>query len=244
MNGILGMAYLVRRSGVAPHQANQLDKIAASAGHPLRIINDVLDLAKVEAGKIVRMETDFALEEFLHAVTDVIGNGIKEKELSLHTDMAGMPEWLHGGTTRLQQALLNYLGNAVKFTEHGSITLEGRLLEEAAAGYLVRFAVCDTGRGLSVRQIGELFAPFHQVDESLTRACGGTGLGLEIVKRIAGLMGVRPNSKVRVIEVATACGFRRPGACRAPCPRPRARRCRAPARWRGRDARCRNLAGA
>ncbi len=189
MNGILGMAYLLRRGGVTPKQANQLDKIDVSARHLLAILNDILDLSKIEAGKVAGQQADFTLAELLQEVTAVVGDGVRAKGLALHVDTAGLPQVLHGDATRLSQALVNYLGNALKFTERGSITLTGRLIEETDAGYLLRFEVADTGIGIAEEARGGLFAPFHQVDESFTRAFGGTGLGLVITKRIAALMG-------------------------------------------------------
>jgi PAS domain S-box-containing protein len=189
MNGILGMAYLMQREGVTPRQAERLEKIATAGRHLLKIINDVLDLAKIEAGKIEPKERDFALTELLRNIEDVIGESAKAKGLSLETDMSGLPTLLRGDLTRLEQALLNYLGNAVKFTDRGGIILRGRLLAETNDGYLVRFEVVDTGIGIPAEIVSKLFAPFQQADESLTRSFGGTGLGLAISKRIAGLMG-------------------------------------------------------
>ncbi len=189
MNGILGMAYLLRRGGVTPRQADRIDKIERSGRHLLSIINDVLDLARIDAGKTTATLEDFSLTDLLSDITAVVGDSIKAKHLVLRIDMVGVPQALHGDAPRLSQALVNYLGNAVKFTERGSITLRGRLLEEAACDYLLRFEVIDTGIGIPEDLLGSLFAPFHQVDESFTRKFGGTGLGLVITKRIAGLMG-------------------------------------------------------
>jgi two-component system, sensor histidine kinase and response regulator len=189
MNAILGMAYLLRREAVSERQAERLDKIASAGEHLLRVISDVLDLAKIEAGRLVLDQRDFALAELLQRVTDIVGESAKAKGLALHIDMTGMPAILHGDLTRLGQALLNYLGNAVKFTERGTITLHGRVLESTGEGCLVRFEVIDTGIGIAPEAIGGLFAPFHQADRSPTRSHGGTGLGLVITRRLAGLMG-------------------------------------------------------
>ncbi len=188
MNGILGMAYLLRRGGVTPKQADRLDKIDASAHHLLAVINAILDLSKIEAGKVAGQQADFTLSGLLQEVAAVVESGIKAKGLALHVDMVGVPQVLHGDITRLSQALVNYLGNAVKFTERGSITLTGRLIDETDADCLLRFEVTDTGIGIPEDACRSLFVPFHQVDESFTRAFGGTGLGLAITKRIAALM--------------------------------------------------------
>jgi PAS domain S-box-containing protein len=189
MNGILGMAYLVRRAGVSPKQADQLDKITAAGQHLLGIINDVLDLSKIEAGKVVLAAVPFTRAEVEHAIAAVIGDSAEAKGLTLRIDLAAMPSALRGDNTRLQQALLNYLGNAVKFTEHGGVTLTARRVEESDQDCLLRFDVVDTGIGISADALAKLFTPFQQADEAMTRRFGGTGLGLVITKHIAELLG-------------------------------------------------------
>ncbi len=189
MNGILGMAYLIRRGGVNPRQAEQLDKIDTAGRHLVDIINSVLDLARIEAGKVELEAKDFSPAELLQHVTAAIGDSIEAKGLALHVDTDDLPPVLNGDVTRLGQALVNYLGNAVKFTERGSIRLEARVVEQTDADCLLRFAVTDTGIGIPEGARSQLFKPFQQVDDSFTRVYGGAGLGLVIVKRIAGLMG-------------------------------------------------------
>ena len=189
MNAILGMAYLVRRGGVSPRQAAQLDKIDTAGRHLVDIINSILDLARIEAGTVALESKDFTLAELLRRVTAAVDDGVRAKGLELQVDTDGVPPLLHGDAARLGQALVNYLGNAVKFTERGSIALEARLVEQTDADCLLRFAVTDTGIGVPEGARNQLFKPFQQVDDSFTRAYGGTGLGLVIVKRIAGLMG-------------------------------------------------------
>ena len=189
MNSILGMAHVLRRGEVTPVQASQLDKIAASGQHLLHIINDILDLAKIESGKLLLEQTDFTLEKLLHGVTAVMEDDIHAKGLSLDTDIAGIPPSLRGDPTRLSQALVNYLGNAVKFTQHGSISLTASVVEETDSDCLLRFEVSDTGIGMPKEQSLDLFAPFKQADNSTTRKFGGTGLGLAITRNIAELMG-------------------------------------------------------
>jgi PAS domain S-box-containing protein len=188
MNGVLGMAHLLRREGVSTRQADRLDKIEASGQHLLGIINDVLDLAKIDAGKLSLEQRDFTLADMLNAIVAVIGDSIDAKGLRLRIDIAGMPQALNGDATRLSQALVNYLSNAHKFTERGSITLKGRLIEEAHDGYHLRFEVTDTGIGLADEQCNRLFQAFEQADSSTTRRYGGTGLGLALTQRIAQLM--------------------------------------------------------
>jgi PAS domain S-box-containing protein len=189
MSGMLGMAALLSRDGVSEKQKERLDKIDSCGQHLLSIINDVLDLAKIDAGKCNLEDKDFLLSDMLAAVTSMIANSAKAKGLSLLLDMAGVPALLRGDKTRISQALINFLGNAVKFTECGSITLSGRLLAETADAYRLRFAVTDTGIGLSPEQCSHLFQTFTQADSSITRKYGGTGLGLALVQRIAKMMG-------------------------------------------------------
>ncbi len=189
MNGILGMAYVLRRGSVSPAQADQLGKIVASGKHLLGIINDILDLAKIDAGKLALEETDFQLAEVVQTVLAVLGQAIKDKGLQLQVDLSALPQALKGDPTRLAQALLNYLGNAVKFTACGSISIGGRVLEESAAGWLLRFDVTDTGVGMAPEQQLRVFNAFEQGDNATTRRYGGSGLGLVINRRIAQLMG-------------------------------------------------------
>ncbi|WP_374479206.1 PAS domain-containing protein [Zoogloea sp.] len=189
LSGIIGMAHLMRRSTVSERQAEQLDKIEASGKHLLQIINDILDLSKIEAGKLTLNERDFTLREMLDATLAVTSDAVAAKGLQLRTDVASLPPVLHGDPTRLSQALVNYIGNALKFTEHGAITLHGRLLAEDDTGYLLRFEVSDTGIGMSTEQQAHLFEAFEQADNSTTRKYGGTGLGLAITRHIAQLMG-------------------------------------------------------
>jgi PAS domain S-box-containing protein len=189
LNGILGLAYLLRRGEVTPKQAEWLDTIDRSGHHLLEVINSVLELAKIDAGKVVLRHADFTLAEMLQDVTAVVGDALKAKGLALRIEMADVPHALNGDPARLSQAVVNYLANAIKFTEHGSITFAGHLIEETASDYLLRFEVADSGVGIPKAELDRLFTPFHQVDESLTRPVGGTGLGLSITKRLAELMG-------------------------------------------------------
>jgi len=188
MNAIIGMTHLLRRSDVTTAQAEQLGKIATSGMHLLAVINDILDLSKIETGKTVLENTDFNLAGVRQAVLAMVGDAVAAKGLQLRTDFTGMPEVLKGDRTRLSQALVNYMANALKFTEHGSITLTGRILEETETGYRLRFEVRDTGVGLTDEQKVRLFRAFEQADNSIARRYGGTGLGLAITRKIAELM--------------------------------------------------------
>ncbi len=189
MNGILGMAHILMRSGVTPMQAKYVDTVLTSGKHLLGIINDILDLSKIEAGKLVLDPRDFELAEMLRSVLAIISEAADAKGLQLLINVASLPQNLHGDATRLAQTLVNYLSNAVKFTAKGSVTLSGQIVEEDATGYLVRFEVSDTGIGMTPDQQDRIFTAFEQADQSTTRKYGGTGLGLAINRRIAQLMG-------------------------------------------------------
>jgi PAS domain S-box-containing protein len=188
MNAILGMAFLMRKDGVNAKQADQLDKIDAAAEHLLHVINDVLDLSKIEAGKLALDDTDVVIDDLLRNVASILSPKVSAKGLHLVMDLEHLPRHMQGDPTRLTQALLNYANNAVKFTEKGTITIRTRLLEETEDAWLLRFVVEDTGIGLTPAQMGHLFAAFEQADNSTTRKYGGSGLGLAITKKLAQLM--------------------------------------------------------
>jgi signal transduction histidine kinase/ActR/RegA family two-component response regulator len=189
LNAVTGMTHLVRREGVSALQRERLDKIQAAVDHLLEIIRDVLSLSQIEADrlKIERVPVDPV--EVCSAVSDLVSDDARRKGLRLDIQCAAVPAGLLGDPTRLRQALLNYVANAVKFTAAGSVTL--RCIPEGAneAGEMLRFEVVDTGPGLEPAIIERLFAPFEQADNSATRSFGGTGLGLVITRRLAQLMG-------------------------------------------------------
>jgi signal transduction histidine kinase/CheY-like chemotaxis protein len=190
MNAIVGLAHLMRRDAILPRQFEQLDKISDAAQHLLGIINDILDFSKIEAGKL-RLETaDFSLESVFHSLHSLVCDKAEAKgvEVISRIDPA-LPPLLQGDRMRLGQVLVNFANNAVKFTEHGAITLRARQVSRDDTSVRVRFEVSDTGVGLSPEQQSRLFQPFEQADVSTTRKYGGTGLGLAISKRLADLMG-------------------------------------------------------
>jgi PAS domain S-box-containing protein len=189
MNGILGMAHLLRRGGVSAEQAKRLDKIDSSAQHLLGIINSILDISKIEAGKFVIEETPLSPHGLLTNIRSILAERAREKGLTLQVRVEPLPGQLVGDPTRLQQALLNYATNAVKFTEAGSITLGARVVTEDVGTVTLRFEVIDTGIGIAPDALDRLFLAFEQADNSMTRKYGGTGLGLAITKRLAELMG-------------------------------------------------------
>jgi signal transduction histidine kinase/HPt (histidine-containing phosphotransfer) domain-containing protein/ActR/RegA family two-component response regulator len=187
MNAILGLTHLLHK-GANPEQGERLDKIDGAGRHLLSIINDILDISKIEAGKLRLEESDFALSSVLDHVCSMIADTAQSKGLTVEVLGDSVPTWLRGDGLRLRQALLNYASNAVKFTSRGSITLRAKLLEDLGDDLLVRFEVSDTGIGLAAEEIARLFHPFEQVDVSTTREFGGTGLGLVITRRLAELM--------------------------------------------------------
>ena len=189
MNAIIGLTHLLQRAGTSPEQAARLSKISNAGHHLLSIINDILDISKIEAGHVELENTDFHLASIFDNVQSIIADPCKDKGLAIQIDYGTVPLWLCGDPTRLRQALLNFAGNAVKFTEQGSITLRAKLLEEKNDELLIRFEVADTGLGITAEQIPRLFNAFAQADVSTTRKYGGTGLGLAISRRLAMLMG-------------------------------------------------------
>jgi PAS domain S-box-containing protein len=189
MNAIIGLTHLLRQAGATPEQIVRLEKIDGAGRHLLAIINDILDLSKIDAGKLQLESIDFPLSSILDTVASMFGGAVQDKGLRIDVDNGKVPPWLRGDPTRLRQALLNYAGNAVKFTERGAIILRARLMEEDGEELLVRFEVEDTGIGIAPEKMALLFHAFEQVDVSTTRKYGGTGLGLAITRRLAELMG-------------------------------------------------------
>ncbi|MBU1664160.1 MAG: PhnD/SsuA/transferrin family substrate-binding protein [Gammaproteobacteria bacterium] len=190
MNAIVGLTYLLLRDVRDAGQQSRLAKVSTAAKHLLGIINDILDFSKIEAGKLTLESTDFSLEQVLGGVTHLIEDKLREKGLVLRREIdPALSGVLRGDPTRLAQVLLNYLSNAVKFTEQGQITLRARLLEEDEAGLHLRFEVEDTGIGIPADRLPRLFQSFEQADGSTTRKYGGTGLGLAISRRLAQLLG-------------------------------------------------------
>jgi signal transduction histidine kinase/CheY-like chemotaxis protein len=190
MNGIVGMANIMRREGVTPSQAERLDKMDAAANHLLSIINNILDISKIEAGKFELEEAPVNFASLLSNVKSILSDRASSKGLSLLMDASSaLPSNLVGDPTRLQQAILNYAANAIKFTDAGGVTIRILLQEERGDEVVVRFEVRDTGIGIAPEVMSRLFSAFEQADNSMTRKYGGTGLGLAITRRLAELMG-------------------------------------------------------
>ena len=189
LNAIVGLAQLMRGEGITEPQARRLDSIHGASHHLLSVINDILDLSKIEAGRMELEHIDFSMDHLLNGVVSIVAESAGDKGLVLSTDAEGVPAWLRGDETRLRQALLNYVGNGVKFTERGGVTLRARVLHREGEDLLVRFEVQDTGIGVAADKVPLLFQAFEQADASTTRQYGGTGLGLAVAKGIAQLMG-------------------------------------------------------
>ncbi|MBK7655089.1 MAG: response regulator [Betaproteobacteria bacterium] len=188
LNAITGMTYILRRHGVSVHQADKLEKIETASKHLLEIINSVLDLSKIEAGKFSLSEEVIRPVDLIESVSNMIKPQARAKGLTYTVDLPSLPDNLIGDHTRLRQALLNYLTNAVKFTDAGSIALRAKLVDDSADATVLRFEVSDTGPGIPPEFLSKLFSAFEQADNTVTRKYGGTGLGLAITRKIARLM--------------------------------------------------------
>jgi len=191
MNVIIGLTHLMQRDRHDRATAERLAKVGEAAQHLLDIINDILDLSKVEAGRLPLTPTDFSVDALLARSKSFVAEAARRKGLALSVDRGDLPEMLHGDALRLSQVLVNLLGNAVKFTARGSIDLRCDVLSREGDRWTVRFAVRDTGIGIAPARIEQLFKPFEQADASTTRRYGGTGLGLSIARELAQLMGGR-----------------------------------------------------
>ena len=157
MNAIIGLTYLLRQSRLSTEQSERLEKIDTASQHLLAIINDVLDLSKIEAGQLELEQTNFALTDLLDHIRSIISVQAQAKGLMVEISSVDAPNWLCGDATRLKQALLNYASNAVKFTEHGYVRINVKLVEESTTGLVLRFEVEDSGIGIEINQQQQLF---------------------------------------------------------------------------------------
>jgi len=190
MNSIIGMSHLALKSAASPKQRDYLEKIHHSGQHLLGIIDDILDFSKIEAGKLDLELLDFSLDKLMQNIAHQLGDAASGRGLSLEFDIdANLEQQLRGDPLRLEQVLLNFTANAIKFSEDGVVRIRARGLQQCDSGTLVRFEVADSGIGMTPAELGKLFKAFHQGDPSTTRRYGGTGLGLVISKQLAELMG-------------------------------------------------------
>ncbi|HEV7500623.1 MAG TPA: ATP-binding protein [Vicinamibacteria bacterium] len=190
MNGVIGMASLLQSTPLSPEQRDYVDTIGSSGRALLRIIDDILDFSKIESGHLALESVDLAPRQLVAEVIRLFAPLAKAKGLDLAATVEdGVSHVLRGDPGRLRQALVNLVGNAVKFTEAGQVTVRLRVDADEDKAQLVRFAVRDSGIGIAPEALGRLFQPFAQADGSTTRRYGGTGLGLVISKRLVELMG-------------------------------------------------------
>jgi PAS domain S-box-containing protein len=190
MNAIIGMAQLAEYSGMPRAQLDYVRKIHRAARMLMGIVNDILDLAKIESGKLTVESVAFDLPTVLRDVIELLESTAQEKGLELRLHLPGaLPGRVMGDPTRLRQVLLNLVANAVKFTRQGRVELSLQLLAVEATALRLHFEVSDTGIGMSDEVLRELFTPFSQGDASMTRRYGGTGLGLAISRQLVRLMG-------------------------------------------------------
>ena len=189
MNGVLGVADLLLQTELGDQQSQFVQTIRSSGQNLLYIINDILDFSKIEAGRLELEQITFDLQELLESMYDLFSNKASEKGLTMTSRISpDVPRIMHGDPVRLRQILINLIGNAIKFTERGSVNLHVGVGEPGRQKCTIRFEVRDTGIGLTREQQQGIFDAFSQADSSTTRKFGGTGLGLAITKRLVSLM--------------------------------------------------------
>lgn len=189
INGIIGMAYLMLRTKLNAKQNDYTHKIRSSAENLLEIINDVLDISKLEAGKVNLEKIPFSIEEVFELISNQLGYKCSEKGLELiFKNDINLPEIIIGDALRIRQILLNLINNAIKFTEKGEIIVSTRIIEDGSDQVKIEFSIEDTGIGIDSGKLSKLFTPFQQADDSISRKYGGTGLGLSICKHFVDLM--------------------------------------------------------
>ncbi|CAN5438993.1 hypothetical protein BH11PSE9_BH11PSE9_05970 [soil metagenome] len=189
MNAIIGITHLLRRDASDQVSVGRLAMVSDAAGHLLQVINDILDLSKIEAGKLELEQAEFSLRSVLSRCRALVWERARSKGLGIEIHMDQVPDHLRGDATCLSQALLNLMSNAVKFTERGRIDVKVEMVAESGLDIDLRFTVRDTGIGIAPAHLNDLFSAFVQADTSTTRRFGGTGLGLAITRRLAALMG-------------------------------------------------------
>ncbi len=204
MNAIIGMAGLLEDTGLNEDQREYLDTIRISSEILMALINDILDFSKIEAGKLELESIDFDIVDTVENVLEMFTAKAREKGLTLSRETsAGVPSRLRGDSARLSQILMNLVGNAVKFTETGGVTVRLLCDSETEAQATIRVEVIDTGIGIPEDRLDGLFQPFSQGDSSMSRKYGGTGLGLAISAHLARIMGGELSVRTRVGEGAT-----------------------------------------
>jgi len=191
MNAIIGMTYMLKRNNEDPAQIDKLHKIDNAANHLLQLLNDILDLSKIDADRMTLEETGFTVDALTTDLAGLLTPRAESAQLRfvLDIDARLRSQQLLGDPLRLQQILINLAGNAIKFTERGEVRVVARIAEDYGDSLLLELSVWDTGIGIAPDALERIFNPFEQADGSTTRKFGGTGLGLPICQRLVGLMG-------------------------------------------------------
>lgn len=189
LNAILGYTHLLKQVIPEEHLKDKLEKISISSNHLLAIINDILDISKIDAGKLALEKQHFNLSALFNQIQSLMHTQAMEKNIEISIDHDSVPEWLYGDETRIRQIVLNFMGNAIKFTKNGKVCLRAKKLETKEQVVTVYIEVQDSGIGIAEDKIAGLFKEFEQGDSSITRLYGGTGLGLAISQRLVHLMG-------------------------------------------------------
>jgi signal transduction histidine kinase len=190
MNAIIGLTHLLQNEVSEPRVLDRLGKIGSSAQHLLQVINDILDLSKIEAGRFTLEQREFAPRELVQEVLAMLEQPSATKGLHMLAEIdLAVPVKLLGDAVRIKQILVNFIGNAIKFSEQGEIAVRLRVEEFTGRDLLLRLEVEDQGIGMTAKQLGRIFKAFAQADDSMSRKYGGTGLGLVINQRLAHLMG-------------------------------------------------------
>ena len=189
LNAIIGLAHLLRKRARDQDSTEKLERVQASGRHLLRLINDVLDFSKIEAGKLLIVHEPMDVRAIAENVVSILAESASAKGLQLRIESDSVPCALSSDSMRITQALLNLVGNAIKFTSTGSVTIRTLMEEETEKQVKLCFEVVDTGIGIEQEKLPSLFAPFEQGDASMSKRCGGTGLGLAITQKLAEMMG-------------------------------------------------------
>jgi len=222
MNGILGMAALALDTDLSAEQREYLGMVKSSGESLLTLLNDILDLSKIESGKLELEVVDFSIEDCVEQAFQPVSPQAQKKGIDLIWDAVGVPPLVRGDQVRLRQVLINLVGNALKFTKEGDITILAELSDKTESTILFHFSISDTGIGIPIEKQRKIFEAFAQADMSTTRRYGGTGLGLSISERLVKLMNGRiwlesevgkgSNFHLEVSFLRADCDVIRPGS--------------------------------
>jgi two-component system sensor histidine kinase/response regulator len=189
LNAVIGLTHLMALDATEPRQRDRLAKIDAAAQQLLRVLHDILDLSRIEAGKLTLQERDISVQAVIRQTADLLDASAQRKGLALRVDIGTLPTLLRGDAARISQLLVNLLSNAIKFTDEGWVRVQACVTQSQAQRVQVRLDVQDTGMGIAPERQADLFSSFQQGDASTTRRHGGTGLGLALVRQLAQAMG-------------------------------------------------------